>query len=123
MVSLFQEMWTLFFWLMCGHALADFALQSEAMAAGKNYNTPVDYAKIPPGQTPQTVWPYWLTAHALVHAGTVGVITQSPLVGFAEFLCHWVIDYAKCRGLTGIHYDQAIHASCKLWWVAWVVLY
>ncbi len=114
-------MLTLLFQLLCGHALADFALQSGDMAKGKNRNRPIDLAKIPPGQKPMTIWPYWLTSHALIHAGTVGLITGRWDIALAEFVLHWMIDFAKCENWTGIHSDQALHAACKVLWTVLVM--
>ncbi len=108
---------TLFFQLICGHALADFSLQSDDMAKGKNRNRPVDISKIPPGQKPMVIWPYWLTSHALIHGGMVGLITGNWWLGLAETLIHWAIDFAKCENWTGIHTDQALHVVCKALWV------
>lgn len=105
----------MFFWLIVGHALCDFALQSDAMAKGKNRN--VKPTNIPPGAIPQTIWPYWLTSHALIHAGAVALITGSIGFGLAEFFAHWLIDYMKCENVTDIHADQAFHLVCKVFWV------
>ena len=103
-----------FFLLLVGHAVADFALQNDAMAKGKNRHASVGL--LPPGQTPQVAWAYWLTAHALVHAGAVVLATQSLELGVAEFALHWLIDAAKCENWTGIHTDQALHMACKVLW-------
>jgi hypothetical protein len=111
-------MMELFFYLIAGHALADFALQSDDMAKGKNRNRRLDMMlKIPPGQKPMTVWPYWLTSHALIHGGAVALITGVWWLGLAEFVIHWAIDFAKCENWTGIHTDQALHVACKLLWL------
>jgi len=107
----------LFLYLIMGHALADFALQPEVMAKGKNRNRPVDMSKIPPGQKIQTVWPYWLTSHALIHGGVVDLITGSFELALAETVIHWLIDFMKCENITGIHADQFFHALCKAAWV------
>lgn len=112
----------LFIYLIMGHALADFGLQSEAMAKGKNFNRPVDLSKIPPGQTVQTVWPYWMASHCLIHGGVVALLTGSWELGLAEFGFHWVIDCAKCGNTTGIHMDQFLHFACKVVWVLLVSL-
>ena len=53
------------FMLICGHALADFVLQPEAMGYGKNRNDKIHDKK----HSLFPVWYYWLTAHALVHGG------------------------------------------------------
>lgn len=105
----------LFFRLIIGHALCDFALQSDAMAKGKNRHRPPE--NVPPGQVPQTIWPYWLSAHALIHGGAVMLITGSAWLGIAETVVHWGIDYAKCENWTDIHKDQALHILCKVLWV------
>ena len=102
----------LFFALCCGHAIADFPLQADFPARGKNRHTP-PFA-IPAGQQPQRIWPHCLTAHALIHAGTVWVITGSSIIALAELVLHWAIDFAKCENWTGIHTDQALHYACKL---------
>lgn len=106
----------LFFLLCCGHALADYPLQADFLAKGKNRHTPVI-----PGQL---FWPHCLTAHALIHAGTVWVITGSMACALIEAAAHWWIDFAKCEGWTNIHVDQLLHYACKLcyavvlvnWW-------
>lgn len=82
------------------------------MARGKNrHNKPQN---IPPGQHPQKIWPYWLTSHALIHAGAVALITGSVALGVLEFVLHSHIDFAKCENWTGIHVDQALHIACKI---------
>lgn len=107
----------LFLKLMVGHAIADFWAQSDALAKMKNRNR--DSASFcPPGQKPQTVWPYALTAHALMHGAAVWVITGSMWLGLAETVAHWLIDFGKCENWYGIHADQAMHAGCKAFWVA-----
>lgn len=104
-----------FFALLIGHALADFALQSDSMARGKNRHSP--NANLPPGQKPNRVWPYWLGAHALIHGGFVWAITGSAWLGLCETLIHLVIDAAKCEGITNIHEDQGLHVAFKIIWV------
>ena len=102
------------FLLIAGHALADFALQSEAMALGKNRHiqpTPTDSGGLP-------AWPYWLTGHALIHGGSVALITGVWWLGLAETVLHWLVDYAKCEDWIGFHTDQGLHVASKfLWWV------
>ena len=66
-----------FWWMLVGHALADYPLQSEAMAREKDrHSTTPLQASVP--------WFYWLTAHALLHGGAVGLVTQSIWLGLAE---------------------------------------
>jgi predicted DNA repair protein MutK len=109
----------LFSLLACGHAFADFALQSDLIAKGKNRHTPA--FNVPTGQTLQTIWPWVLSAHAAIHAGTVMLITGSLVVGLSEFVLHWIIDFAKCENWTGIHTDQTLHLICKLAFAIYLV--
>jgi hypothetical protein len=97
--------------LIFGHALADYPLQGDFLARAKNRTAPI------PG------FPWWqaLTAHAVIHAGTVGVITGSIGLGLAELCAHWVTDDLKCRGKIGLNTDQAIHIGCKIAWAVIVV--
>ena len=104
----------LFFKLIIGHAIADFWAQSDALARMKNRHratTP------PPGQIPMTVWPYALTAHALMHGAAVWIITGSVWLCVAETVAHWLIDFGKCENWYGIHADQSAHIVCKGVWV------
>lgn len=101
-----------FFLLMVVHALADFSLQSDSMAKGKNRNNKPDF--IPTGQKFVPCWPYWLTAHALIHGGAVYVVTGSVLLGAAETALHWGIDFMKCENITNPNEDQALHFLCKI---------
>jgi Protein of unknown function (DUF3307) len=100
----------LLWWLIVGHALADFVLQSSAMAAGKNR-----HHQGRPGEPP---WYYWLVAHALIHGGVVGIVTGSAGLGVAEFVAHGLIDFGKCEGVYGFNTDQAFHLVCKLFWIS-----
>lgn len=113
------------FYLILGHFVADYALQSDWMAKHKNHNRPVDPASIPPGQTPQLVWPWVLTAHAATHAAAVAVVTGSFWLALAELVVHWVIDYGKCSNWYGIHQDQGLHIIFKVLWgvIAWTVVW
>jgi hypothetical protein len=107
-------MWLMLFKLLCGHALADFALQTDAMAKGKNRNLKPDY--MPKGQKLTPCWPYWLSAHALIHAGTVYVITGVVWAAIFELVSHWLIDFAKCENLTDPHKDQFCHCILKVFY-------
>ncbi len=105
------------FGLLVGHFVADYPLQSDFMAREKNPWSPVDPARVPPGQKPNVFWPWVLSAHSAVHAGFVAWATNNVWLGLAEFVCHWVIDFTKCAGYTDVHQDQLMHVVCKLvWW-------
>lgn len=94
------------FLLLAGHALCDYPLQGDFLAKGKNQVTPL----------PGVPWYQCLTAHALIHAGAVLLITNSLPLALAELVCHWWIDYAKSAGLLTFNADQALHVLCKLVW-------
>jgi hypothetical protein len=101
----------LLFKLLIAHALADFSLQSDSMAKGKNRHNIVT----PPcGQKYIPCWPYWLTAHALIHGGSVWLITGNVWLGLIEVIAHWTIDFIKCENKTNPHQDQAMHLLCKI---------
>jgi len=99
----------LLFKLIISHALCDFALQTPWMAANKNRHIKPADNSIPKGQTPNVLWPYVLSAHALIHAGGVWVATGSALAAAAMFVLHWVTDFGKCENWSTIHMDQALH--------------
>jgi hypothetical protein len=94
--------------LLIGHCLADFPLQGEYLAVFKNR-----HHREEDSEKHEVVWPYVLTAHALIHMGAVWVITGSFILGLLEFVLHWVIDFAKCEKWTNYHIDQALHVLCK----------
>jgi hypothetical protein len=99
------------FKLLIAHALCDFSLQTPFIASAKNrHNQPKDDA-LPPGQKPNMIWPYVLSAHALIHAGGVFVVTGDMLCSWVMFVTHLVIDFLKCEPWTGmsIHIDQLLH--------------
>ena len=101
----------LIFKLLIAHALADFSLQTSAMARGKARNSKPDSAE--EIKMVSTFWPYWLTAHALIHGGAVWIATGNMTLGMAEVVLHWIIDFMKCEKWTNIHVDQLLHMICK----------
>lgn len=101
----------MFLKLLMGHALADFALQPDTMAKGKNRH---NQTTPPPGQKYVPCWPYWLAAHALIHGGVVWLITNSPVFACFETLFHFLADGLKCEGVTNPHEDQALHVTTKV---------
>jgi hypothetical protein len=107
----------LFIALIIGHCLADFPLQGEYLALFKNRHHLEDDEMT----KHEVVWPYVLSAHALIHMGTVWIITGSFILGAMEFALHWVIDYAKCEKWTNYHVDQALHVICKVLYIGLVM--
>lgn len=102
----------LFFVLMIGHAIADYALQNDFMATAKNHTTKLG----------EVYWKWVLPSHGLIHAGFVYYITGSFVLGLLEFLAHTTIDWLKCEGKIGFNTDQWLHVLCKVIWVIMVSL-
>ena len=103
--------------LVIGHCLADFPLQGEYLALFKNRH----HLEEDTQTKHEIVWPYVLSAHALIHMGAVWIITGSFILGFMEFVLHWLIDFAKCEGWTNYHIDQAMHVICKIAYIGLIV--
>lgn len=97
----------MFFYLLVGHALADYPLQGEFLSQAKNRNTEVG----------KIFWPHALTAHSLIHGGFVAVITGMIWLGVAEMIAHAATDWMKCEGRISLNIDQFIHIACKVLWV------
>ena len=106
------EALVLFFALVIGHAFADFPLQGDFLSHGKNRN--IKPPKLADGKkSPRYLWIYLMTAHCLIHAGFVWVITGCAALALAELVLHWVIDAAKCEGKTSFATDQWLHVATK----------
>ncbi|MDG2124263.1 MAG: hypothetical protein P8J87_11220 [Verrucomicrobiales bacterium] len=110
------------FALLVGHALGDFPLQGDFLAVFKNPGVDTTGDNIPPEVRGLTIWPYCLTAHALIHGGIVGLILGSPLLALIEFFLHWIIDLGKGLGMTNFHADQSLHIVCKIGYIAAILL-
>ena len=102
---------TKLFELLVGHALADFALQSDWIAKNKNRNVSPSY--VPAGQKITPTWFYVLSGHALVHGGVVYLITGSLIFGLVETVLHWMVDFLKCENKISPHLDQFLHIYSK----------
>lgn len=99
----------LFFLLLVGHAVADYALQSDYLVASKNRHDEVRDGK--------KHWVWVLSAHCLINGGAVYVVTGSLLLAFCETVVHFVIDFCKCEEWFSYNVDQTLHVSCKILWV------
>lgn len=113
-----NNLWEVFFWLMVGHAIADFALQSDWMVTFKSRHN-----KVPPeySNRPDLVWVHVLTSHALLHGGAVALATGNVWLGVAETVAHWIIDFGKCENWFGFHTDQVLHIACKFVWLLFLI--
>jgi hypothetical protein len=101
---------SLFCLLIAGHCLADFPLQTEAIALEKSRHSKSQLQK-------QVHWAYWLASHSIIHGALVGLITGNVYLGIAEAVLHAAIDFGKCEKLYGIHMDQGLHVLCKALWL------
>ena len=85
-------------------------MQGDFLARAKNGFTPV----------PGVPWWQAMSAHALIHAGGVAWLTGYLWLGLVEFVLHFAIDTAKCKGRLTYNEDQALHVACKVGYVALV---
>ncbi len=94
------------FAFVAAHFAVDYPLQGDTTAREKNPNSTTALQEAVP-------WFYWMTAHALMHAAAVALITGSVWFTAIEFVLHFALDYAKCEGWISIHTDQAGHLLTK----------
>ncbi len=97
-------MTALLFWLLFAHALADFPLQGDFLARGKDHTT----------EFGRQWWHIALPAHAMIHAGSVAIVTHDVFFGMVEFVAHGLIDFLKCDKRISVEVDQALHLGCKV---------
>ncbi len=101
---------SLFFAFLVVHTLADFPLQGDYLAR----------EKVRKMATCRTDWLIALSAHSIIHAGGVWLLTGSLGLGVTEFFLHWLIDFAKGEGKFGVVVDQSLHLLCKLGYVVFL---
>jgi hypothetical protein len=99
----------LFFAFAIAHALADYPLQGDYLARMKCRDQAGN------------LWEWFsaLTAHSLVQAGGVWIVSGSVVLGLTELCLHWLIDLGKGEGKFGYATDQFLHLACK---VAYVIV-
>ncbi len=113
----FYAAWVVFFALLIGHVLADYPLQGSFLSVAKNRHA--DLTRLFGGEAPpRGLWIHALTAHSLVHAGVVWLITGSLALGMVELVLHWAIDFSKCERWTNFTSDQLLHVACKVGYAA-----
>ncbi len=112
-----QTVIAVFFWMLVGHALGDFALQTEWMVQNKGPRKRLRAT----AEQRDLIWTHVLTAHALIHGGAVALATGMVWLGVLETIAHWFIDYGKSKRLYGFHVDQFMHLGCKvIWALCWL---
>lgn len=98
------------FWV--GHCLADYPLQGNFLAEGKNRNTSLG----------KVYWVHCLAAHSMIHGGMVFMVSGSLCLAIAETIIHGITDFLKCEGKISLNADQAIHLICKIIWTGVLIL-
>lgn len=108
------------FLLLCGHAVADYALQDATMITKKNPRRVK-----PRGWIPDSHGPWWWTmlAHSLINGLAVYLACGSIICAIAETIIHFTSDTLKCAGHLSTNSDQIIHIICKLVWAAYATHY
>jgi len=114
-VLMFFRSWMI---LIFSHAISDMALQHEYIGKYKARRTkcidPLTGIQI-------TVWPFVLSAHALINGALVYFITESVILGLAESLAHLIIDFVSCERWINLLQDQILHILCKgIWAYIWI---
>jgi hypothetical protein len=106
------------FWLVVGHAFADYILQPAGVNYDKNPNKPPLNNGAPRPDANPGLWMYAMTAHCLMNAGAVAFATGSVALGCCEFAAHFLIDLRRCDGRLSRTNDQILHLLCKAAWLA-----
>jgi hypothetical protein len=104
----------LFFALLVGHMLADYPLQGDFLAVHKNRHVSQPGSK----EYPDHLWIHCLLSHSMIHAGFVWIISGQLILGIAEMVLHFVLDFIKCERWTSYTTDQVLHFACKAAYVA-----
>ena len=100
------------FALVIIHAVADYPLQGAYMAQQKTRHQADSSSE----------WFVALSAHCLIHAGGVWLITGNIYMGLIELVLHSLIDTGKSQNRYGLLVDQCLHVLCKVGYVIfWMI--
>ena len=113
---MFETLLTLSFLLIAGHAIGDFAIQTDWVAYNKSRHAKDHMSRETLGKI-EKVWPWVLSSHSLHHGMIVFLITQKIWLGIGETVVHWVTDYGKAEGWYGFNIDQVLHIVAKGAWI------
>ena len=94
----------LFFAFVVIHTLADFPLQGEYLARQKSRKL----------ADSRSDWITALTAHCVIHAGGVWLVSGSLALAAVELGLHGLIDLGNGEEKYGVAADQILHLVCKL---------
>ena len=104
------------FYLLGGHALADYVWQTERMVNLKHPRLKKNARGCVEEYGP---WWWWMVAHGLIHGMLVGFILHWWVLGLLETMVHIGLDTAKCLKKITVNQDQAGHLLSKVVW-AWL---
>lgn len=90
------------------HVLADFPLQGDYIAKQKARKHADN----------NSVWIVALSAHSIIHAGGVWLVSGSLALGCVELVLHALIDIGKGEDKFDLVTDQLLHLACKALYVA-----
>ncbi len=90
--------------MVVAHTVADFPLQGAYLAKQKVRSQANSFSE----------WIVALSAHSIIQAGAVWLVTGSLIFGMVELVLHGLIDFAKGQGKFGILTDQLLHILCKV---------
>ena len=108
----FEGFSVLFLAMVMGHALGDYPLQGAFLASCKNRNS--DSSVFFGGSdVPRGMWIHALTAHSLIQAGILWLISGSVVIATIELTVHWITDFIRCEEWISYTVDQAVHVGCK----------
>ena len=96
--------------LLITHALCAHPPQGQFLALHKNRRYRPQNTDLPAN----TLWVYCLSAHSLIHAGGVWLVTGSYILAIVELVLHWLIDFLKEEKIINLHVDQLLHMICKI---------
>ena len=104
--------WQILYWLLIGHALADYALQSDSMINRKNPKWVIQDVRIV--RSPYGPWWWTMLAHSAINGAFVSLLTGNIAYGMVETVLHFLLDWAKCLGKINAMEDQAGHILSKV---------
>jgi hypothetical protein len=109
MFPVFHSHWyVLLILLVWGHVIADYPLQGDFLAKGKDPEGPFkDFFP----------WTQALFAHSMIQAGFVFLFTGSVQCFLMELIGHAWTDYAKTQKWISLNIDQSIHIGMKLFYL------
>ena len=115
------------FYLIAGHFVCDYGLQSAYMADAKgkvllewwvSRNWLVQRMTGLESTVKASEWLWPLLAHCFIHGLAVAFITQSVTLGIFEVVMHFLIDWSKTVMVIPATADQLMHLFCKVcWWL------